>query len=545
MSAPRIFAWNDIKDHKVVYGVIIAVIALTMTSFMLINASQMYTEQVISRTTKMAISSDACILAPGSDLRDLYGGAAPIADAQRIADVVIERLPGYKASVRCTLQATYNVGDGFDGCVIQGIDLQNDPEQENIKSCMVGGEWFDPEADYLHHHLSTRLDVGDLTEKVRIGETQLGRMAIDMSKTEDEPYPVVIGVSATRVHPIQIGDIIPITGTTGGGRTAVDTKACSTAVALLRVRVIGTYESATPALDEIVWFMPVQCLRELKGYGTVTSVTTHQWSPLFLDLEGLTLRVDRTPLVARIANSLLSRAGDVTLTDVGSVLDSVVFSLDSSASTFTIDPSIGDVVIVRSPEPSTRLNDIGYAERVKADLAGVVISSVPGTTQDYTIYSGRDLIRYVTGSMGDISTIMSWGMIAIILLLAGFAIYHAMSSVVVRKTREIGSLKAFGATNGVVLCIFLYQALFIGILAGGLGVCVAIGAIHLINWFGGVSVGFIGQTQLDIGFLVAWYMVIITFLVPVVVSVAASLLPARKAARLSPVEALRKGEMEL
>jgi hypothetical protein len=122
-KASRIYAWGEIKDHRRIYAIIIIVIALTMSSFMLTHAAILYTSQVISSTTKMALSSDVCILAPGSDERDLYGGAVEIPDAGEI-EKTINELPGYRASVRCVLQGSYNVGDGFDGCVIQGIDLK-------------------------------------------------------------------------------------------------------------------------------------------------------------------------------------------------------------------------------------------------------------------------------------------------------------------------------------------------------------------------------------------------------------------------------------
>jgi ABC-type lipoprotein release transport system permease subunit len=69
--------------------------------------------------------------------------------------------------------------------------------------------------------------------------------------------------------------------------------------------------------------------------------------------------------------------------------------------------------------------------------------------------------------------------------------------------------------------------------------------MHWVNWWGGVTVGFIGGTQLNIGFLTPWYVVLVNFLLPIAVAIGASLIPADRAAKLSPVEALRKGEIGL
>ena len=516
-KASRIYAGGEIKDHKKAYGVIIVVIALTMSSFMLINASQLYMTQVVSSTTKMTLSSDACILAPGSDQRDLYGGAGELKNAQKIADRIERELPGYEASVRMTIQGTYNVGDGFDGCTIQGIDLENDPQLEAIKECIVEGEWFAPNKDYLHHHLGTRIDLGNLTEKISLGEMKLGRISFDLSNPSDEPYPIVIGVTATKVHPIEVGDVLDLTATKGGERATEGTQAFSAAAAMLKVKVIGLYESAVPTLDQMVWLMPVDCMREIKGYGEL------DWDNEMNTQLPLWLRLGKFfPVIKNIINPIAK-------------------GLEEATANFNIDPNRGEIVIVKAPDPPTHLNDVGYSKKVVRDLQGV-IEPMDG---NYKIFSFQDFIRYVSGSMQEISTIMNWGMMTIILILAAFAIYHIMDSIVVRKTREIGSLKAFGARDRVVLMIFLYQALFIGVLAGALGIGIGIGTMHLVNWWGGLSIGFIGGTELNIGFLTPWYVILINFLLPIIVAIGASLIPAERAARLSPVEALRKGEIGL
>ncbi|MEA2055294.1 MAG: FtsX-like permease family protein, partial [Candidatus Thermoplasmatota archaeon] len=113
-----------------------------------------------------------------------------------------------------------------------------------------------------------------------------------------------------------------------------------------------------------------------------------------------------------------------------------------------------------------------------------------------------------------------------------------------RKTREIGSLKAFGARDRMIFKIFLYQGLIIGFFAGLLGIILSVLVMNIVNWYG-ISVEFIAGTQLKIGFILNWLTILIALALPVILSVAAAAVPAKKAAMLSPVDALRKGELAL
>jgi len=139
---------------------------------------------------------------------------------------------------------------------------------------------------------------------------------------------------------------------------------------------------------------------------------------------------------------------------------------------------------------------------------------------------------------------MLWGSIAVTLFLCGAAIKYVMDSIIMRKTREIGALKAFGARDRVIFKIFLYQGLIIGLIAGLLGIFISIIVMNLVNFYG-FSVEFMAGTQLKIGFIITWLTLAIALILPVTLTVLAAAIPAKKASMLSPVEALRKGELSL
>jgi putative ABC transport system permease protein len=113
-----------------------------------------------------------------------------------------------------------------------------------------------------------------------------------------------------------------------------------------------------------------------------------------------------------------------------------------------------------------------------------------------------------------------------------------------RKTREIGSLKAFGARDRMIFKIYLYQGIIIGFIAGFLGIFISLIVMQLVNYYG-INVEFIAGTQLKVGFIINWLTILITLSLPIILAVVAASFPAKKASLLSPVEALRKGELSL
>ena len=66
-----------------------------------------------------------------------------------------------------------------------------------------------------------------------------------------------------------------------------------------------------------------------------------------------------------------------------------------------------------------------------------------------------------------------------IMIVAAFGIVNCQITFVVQKTREIGILKALGASNGQVLWLFLSQSVVVGILGVGLGFGLAMLALAL------------------------------------------------------------------
>ena len=477
MNVSRRMALGELKEHKKIYVIIIVVIALTMTSFMLENAYLNYMMQVVDDTTKI-ITSDAIIIDGECNIRDLYGTEGELRNAGEIARKIEQNFPGYKTSIRVTGQGTYGLGtegEAVDACTIQGIDPNDDVS--GIKDKIVAGRFFKENDPILRGHTPLFINIkgpGELPD-FTYGSGQ--RLLKD-----DEPYPILVGATAAKVHPsVAVGKTLHLTLSVSGKETSY---------AGVTVKVIGLYESGTPTLDALMWFMHADSLREIKRYG---------------EAEGR----------------------DWYVPGVGTF---------KGFNPITIDRERGDAILVKTPEPFHQLNPLGNADDVKQQLSEFA--------PNLQVFSWHDFLIYIAGSMQDVITIMLWGSIIVTLFLCGAAIKYVMDSIVLRKTREIGSLKAFGARDRVIFKIFLYQGVIIGFIAGLLGILLSIFVMNLVNWYG-FSVEFIAGTQLKIGFIVNWLTLLVALMLPISLSVLAAAIPAKKASMLSPVEALRKGELSL
>ena len=122
-------------------------------------------------------------------------------------------------------------------------------------------------------------------------------------------------------------------------------------------------------------------------------------------------------------------------------------------------------------------------------------------------------------------------------IIAGvIGVSNIMLIVVKDRTKEIGIRKALGATPWSVVSMILQEAVLITSVAGYLGMALGIGFIHSIRVIMetyDIDGGFFRNPQVDVG------MVLVATIVVVIAGAIAGLIPALKAARISPVEAMR------
>jgi putative ABC transport system permease protein len=150
----------------------------------------------------------------------------------------------------------------------------------------------------------------------------------------------------------------------------------------------------------------------------------------------------------------------------------------------------------------------------------------PGGDNDFTIRNQQDVLQTQQQATQVFTTLLA-SIAAVSLVVGGIGIMNIMLVSVTERTREIGVRKALGATRGNILLQFLIEALALCIVGGTLGIVVGIGATvvlaRVMHW----------------NTLISPMSVLVAFGFSAVVGLFFGLWPARRAARLDPITALR------
>ena len=129
---------------------------------------------------------------------------------------------------------------------------------------------------------------------------------------------------------------------------------------------------------------------------------------------------------------------------------------------------------------------------------------------------------------------------AVALLVAGLGITNTMLMSVLERTREIGIFKAVGAGDATVQAIFLIEGAFIGLLGGAGGLLLGWAASFPADaWVRGMASRDMKIELKESLFVFPWWLTLSVLLFAVTVTTLAAVFPARRAARVNPVTALR------
>ena len=171
------------------------------------------------------------------------------------------------------------------------------------------------------------------------------------------------------------------------------------------------------------------------------------------------------------------------------------------------------------------------AEKVTNDLRR--FRNVKKDEEDFDVQTPEQLL----GSFGDILNIVQSvliGIAAISLLVGGIGIANTMYTAVIERTKEIGIMKSVGAQNKDILLIFIIESGLLGALGGLIGVVIGFGLSK--------SVEFIAKNVIGTNLIEAYFSYTLFFgalLFSFFIGALFGLMPARQAASLQPVEALR------
>lgn len=212
--------------------------------------------------------------------------------------------------------------------------------------------------------------------------------------------------------------------------------------------------------------------------------------------------------------------------------DSVVYMSQSSAWDIT-DVNVGNFSSIQAKVKSSDLADATMATLTQSLLLS---RRVTESTKDFTITSSQAMQEQVS-SMTETLTLFLGAIAGVSLVVGAVGVANSLFTSVLEKTREIGILKALGSTNNEILTLFIIESGLFGLIGGLIGVALGTLVSLGLGSFGIISMPMMGRGGSST--LVTPQLVIIAVVLSTVIGVVAGVLPARVAAKLNPVDALR------
>jgi putative ABC transport system permease protein len=183
-----------------------------------------------------------------------------------------------------------------------------------------------------------------------------------------------------------------------------------------------------------------------------------------------------------------------------------------------------------------RLNDIFVLARDEASIPLAMAELqqairrthglMPGDEDDFRLRLQADFLEALNESAQTFTLLLA-GIAGVSLLVGGIGIMNIMLVSVVERTHEIGVRKALGATRGAILLQFLTEAVIICVVGGAIGVAAGVGGARVMADTFAWSVAIDAQT------------VLLAVAYAAAIGLVFGVWPARRAARLDPIEALR------
>jgi len=164
--------------------------------------------------------------------------------------------------------------------------------------------------------------------------------------------------------------------------------------------------------------------------------------------------------------------------------------------------------------------------KIKLEQEGFVVSTV------------SDIVGQIDKAFLVVSLILA-AIGAIALFVAAVGIVNTMTISLLERTREIGIMKALGAKNKDVRKMFIYESWLLGLIGGGSGI--------LLGWLLGKFFNFViafllklsgQQTSVEL-FIIPWKFAVAILFFTLILALLSGLFPARRAAKLNPLDALR------
>jgi putative ABC transport system permease protein len=239
------------------------------------------------------------------------------------------------------------------------------------------------------------------------------------------------------------------------------------------------------------------------------------------------------------------RIGSKTFTVVGILAESGTGSFGGDDRTIFMSIQAGREIVtdLDSDEYSSiqvKVTDTNAVDQIIENVQQVLYTSrmVTSDTADFTVTSPTSMLETIQSTMATLTFFLT-GIAAISLLVGAIGIANTMFMSVMERTRLIGILKSIGTRNSEIMKLFLAESGIIGLMGGLLGIFLGFIVVGIISSVG-INIMGIGRmgTNTSVA-IVTPELIVFALLFSTIIGIVSGLIPARKAASLQVVEAMR------